>query len=117
MSRRKSKKKSFTSFLLGIIFLLIVYAGYFVYNKYFAQDFIAPTGEISFHFMALGNEKAGDCVYVKAGKNDILIDAGSDYDSVDEISSYINRYVTDGTIEYLIVTHAQIIKVFLIFTK
>ena len=56
----------------------------------------------------MGNQYAGDCVYVKAGQNDILIDAGSDYDSVDDIKNYINNYVTDGIIEYLIVTHAHL---------
>ncbi len=68
---------------------------------------LQANGEISFHFMTLGNEKAGDCVYIKAGDNDILIDGGSDYDSLDDITSYVDKYVTDNTLEYVIVTHAD----------
>lgn len=68
---------------------------------------IEAKGSISFHFMMLGNNKAGDCVYVKAGENDILIDAGSRENSIDDIKNYIDQYVTDGTLEYVIVTHGD----------
>ena len=82
--------------------------GYYVYNNYInKQKYIAPEGELSFHFMMLGNDKAGDSVYVKAGDNDILIDGGSDYDSIDDITSYVNQYCADNTLEYVIVTHAD----------
>lgn len=64
-------------------------------------------GEISFHFITLGNDNAGDCVYVKAGDNDILIDAGSRGNSVDDINAYLSSYVTDGKLEYVIATHAD----------
>ena len=64
-------------------------------------------GELSFHFMMLGNDKAGDCIYIKAGENDILIDGGSYYDSIDDISNYVDRYCDDNTLEYVIVTHAD----------
>ena len=113
MAKRKNKKKSLSSFFLGLIFLFIISAGYYVYNEYLSEkddpnNGLVAVGEISFHFMMLGNEEAGDCTYIKAGDNDILIDAGSNYDSVDEIKSYIDNYVTDGVIEYLIVTHAHL---------
>jgi competence protein ComEC len=68
---------------------------------------IEAQGAISFHFMMLGNENAGDCVYIKAGDNDILIDAGSRADSIDDINTYLKQYVTDGKLEYVIVTHAD----------
>ena len=68
---------------------------------------IQAKGAISFHFMMLGNEYAGDCVYVKAGENDILIDAGSRTNSIDDIDNYLKQYVTDGKLEYVIVTHAD----------
>ncbi len=68
---------------------------------------IAPVGEFSIHFMTLGNYKAGDCIYIKAGETDILIDAGSDYDSIDDICDYLDGYVLDDTLEYVIVTHAD----------
>ena len=63
--------------------------------------------EMSFHFMMLGNDKAGDCVYIKAGDTDILIDAGSRLNSVSSIQAYINRYMTDDVLEYVIVTHSD----------
>ena len=64
-------------------------------------------GNLQIHFLELGNYYTGDCVYIKAGECDILIDAGSKYSSVPTISAYLNRYVTDGILEYVIVTHAH----------
>lgn len=63
--------------------------------------------DISFHFMKLGNEYAGDCIYVKAGETDILIDAGSRTSSITFIADYLNDFVTDGKLEYVIATHAD----------
>lgn len=110
MARRKSRKKklSGTSLVLAIIFVVLAIAGYYVYDKFFKKDqFIPAEGEISFHFMMLGNDNAGDCVYIKAGENDILIDAGSRINSIDDIDNYLKQYVTDGKLEYVIVTHAD----------
>ncbi len=109
MARRKSKKiaKKLTSLIVGIIFLLLVSLGYFIYNKFFVEKKEA-TGELSFHFIMLGNDESGDSIYIKAGDNDILIDGGSNYDSIDDIKSYVDSYVTDNTLEYVIVTHADL---------
>ena len=63
--------------------------------------------DFQIHFLELGNWYTGDSVYIKAGENDILIDAGSKYDSADDIESYINQYVTDNKLEYVIATHAH----------
>lgn len=68
---------------------------------------VLTSGEISFHFMELGNENTGDSTYIKAGDIDILIDAGSTTNSISTIENYINNYITDGKIEYVIVTHAH----------
>ena len=65
------------------------------------------SGNLQIHFLELGNYYTGDCVYVKAGDADILIDAGSKSSSVPTISAYLNNYVTDGKLEYVIVTHAH----------
>ena len=64
-------------------------------------------GELTIHFLELGNKYTGDCIYIKAGDVDILIDAGSKVSSVDTINSYISGYVTDNKLEYVIVTHAH----------
>lgn len=63
--------------------------------------------ELSIHFLELGNKYTGDSVYIKAGENDILIDAGSRNASAGTIANYINNYVTDNKLEYVIATHAH----------
>lgn len=70
--------------------------------------------DLEFHFMMLGNESAGDSIYIKAGETDILIDAGSINESATTINSYLkgtdgttHSYVTDGKLEYVIATHAD----------
>ncbi len=117
MAKRKKKKKlSGGALVLAIIFIIIIVAGYYVYVNYFNDDKnpddgsgqpVVTSGEISFHFMMLGNEYAGDCIYIKAGDNDILIDAGSRLDSIEYVSDYIDEYVEDNKLEYVIVTHAD----------
>lgn len=64
--------------------------------------------DLSFHFLELGNYNAGDSTFIKAGDVDILIDAGSDFDSIPVITKYINKYCTDGVLEYVIATHAHL---------
>ncbi|MBQ9777351.1 MAG: MBL fold metallo-hydrolase [Clostridia bacterium] len=64
-------------------------------------------GELQIHFLELGNKYTGDCTYIKAGETDILIDAGSKTSSVETITAYLSDYVTDGKLEYVIVTHAH----------
>lgn len=68
---------------------------------------VLESGDIAFHFLELGNQYTGDCTYIKAGDVDILIDAGSRTNSISTITKYINNYVTDGKLEYVIVTHAH----------
>lgn len=63
--------------------------------------------DFQIHFMMLGNDKAGDSIYIKAGENDILIDAGSTKSSASTLKEYINKYCTDGKLEYVIATHGD----------
>ena len=58
-------------------------------------------------FMELGNWYTGDCTFIKAGDCDILIDAGSRENSVPFLKAEIDKYCTDGKLEYVIVTHAH----------
>lgn len=68
---------------------------------------VVDTTNLQIHFLELGNQYTGDCTYIKAGDTDILIDAGSRKDSAGAIANYVDRYCTDGTLEYVIVTHAH----------
>lgn len=63
--------------------------------------------DFQIHFMTLGNHYAGDCIYVKAGETDMVIDAGSKADSFETTSAYINNYCEDGKLEYVIATHGD----------
>jgi len=65
------------------------------------------TGDLSIHFLMLGNKYTGDCIYVKAGDCDVLIDAGSRTSSSNTIKQYLSSYVSDGRLEYVIATHAD----------
>lgn len=68
----------------------------------------AEPGAVAVHFLELGNKYTGDCTYIKVGENiDILIDCGSKSSSVSTVSNYLNQYVTDGVLEYVIITHAH----------
>lgn len=68
----------------------------------------SETGAVSVHFLEVGNKYTGDCTYIKVGENiDILIDCGSKSNSVATVSEYLNQYVTDGTLEYVIITHGH----------
>ncbi len=94
---------------------LVVSAGQY-YSKSAQDDTVAVAkgvqpaeeGAVSVHFLELGNKYTGDCTYIKVGENiDILIDCGSKSNSIATVSNYLNNYVTDGVLEYVIVTHAH----------
>lgn len=109
MARRRSrriKKLSKKEIILAFIFAVVIIAGYFVYDRFFKQE-VAPKGEISFHFMTLGNGNSGDSIYIRAGENDILIDAGSSAGSMTSITGYLTSQGFDGSFEYVIITHAD----------
>ena len=63
--------------------------------------------QMSVHFLELGNKYTGDCTYIKTDECDILIDCGSKANSVGYVADYLNQYITDGKIEYVIITHAH----------
>ncbi len=105
-AKKVAKKHPVLAIILVIIFVCALIGGYFAYKK-LTDKTLPITGELSFHFMMLGNDNAGDSIYVKAGDNDILIDAGSRDDSIDDIKKYVDQYVTDGKLEYVIATHAD----------
>ncbi|MCQ2382096.1 MAG: MBL fold metallo-hydrolase, partial [Clostridia bacterium] len=63
--------------------------------------------DLSIHFLELGNKYTGDCTLIKVGDTEILIDAGSRASSVPAIKNYLDQFVSDKVIEYVIVTHAH----------
>ena len=71
-----------------------------------AENEIA-SGDLSIHFLELGNKYTGDSTLIKCGNTEVLIDAGSRASSATTIKSYVDRYCTDGKLEYVIATHAH----------
>lgn len=84
-----------------------------VFYSYKDQDELSnvaltgEAGELSVHFLELGNKYTGDCTYIRYGNVDILIDCGSKSTSIPYVEQYLKNYMTDNTIEYCIVTHAH----------
>ena len=72
---------------------------------------VIKESELSIHFMELGNKHTGDSTYIKVKNGvsdiDILIDAGSKASSIPTIKAYIDQYLTDGILDYVVVTHAH----------
>lgn len=110
MAKAKSTKSvKITTSILCIIAIIIGFlAGGFVYlylNQEESDVFVS--GDFEAHFLELGNKYVGDSIYIRSGETDILIDAGSRNDSADDIISYVDQYVTDGVLEFVIATHAD----------
>lgn len=91
-------------YLAGVISAFSVYAVTTIQS----DKLVFASSDLQIHFLELGNVNAGDCIYIKAGENDILVDAGSNSSSLPTIKKYITEFVgEDDTIEYAIVTHAH----------
>ena len=121
--QKQQRAKRIKNFILFIIFLIAL--GIVMVNpevRGYLENFIgqsqgghnpneAVTGvtydEFQMHFLELGNEYTGDSTYIKVGDIDILIDAGSRKNSATAIKEYVDKYCTDGKLEYVISTHAH----------
>jgi competence protein ComEC len=68
---------------------------------------VVQNGDLSIHFLELGNKYTGDCVYINYGEIDIIIDAGSKQSSAAAIKAYIDTYIRDARLEFVIATHAH----------
>lgn len=68
---------------------------------------VVSNSELSIHFLELGNANAGDCTLIKCGNTEVLIDAGSKRNSTSTVKQYIDKYCTDGKLEYVVATHAH----------
>ncbi|MBQ9116682.1 MAG: MBL fold metallo-hydrolase, partial [Clostridia bacterium] len=111
MARRGEKKfNAGIAILLAVCCLVVgIAGGYFglLEIQKPTESEVYSAGSLKVHFLELGNKYTGDCTYIKAGDTDILIDAGSRVDSIPTISAYLDQFVTDGKLEYVIVTHAH----------
>lgn len=114
--RRKISPAYLIVFILVVIICGIIssYKLFPDYFPFFYQDTNNPLNveviksqELSIHFLELGNKYTGDCTLIKAGDVEVLIDAGSKTSSIPTIKKYLNQYITDNTIEYVVVTHAH----------
>lgn len=111
----KSKKFSWglTIFLSLLVLVVGAFAGfvgaYFVdknNNEIFKSDIVYGNG-LEIHFLELGNNETGDCIYIRSGETDILVDAGSRTSSVHTINNYLSNYIQDNVLDFVIVTHAD----------
>ncbi len=96
----------FNILLLAIGFLVGMAINIFAINKPKTEKLAKP-GELNIHFLELGNNNTGDCIYIKSGDTDMLIDAGSKNNSASTINAYLDHYVEDGKLEYVVATHAH----------
>ena len=120
MARKKKKNKKirralYILVLVGILCFAFYYfdvLGYLKGNQdnssssSSSQEDIV-TGDLSIHFLELGNAYTGDCTLIKVGDTEVLIDAGSRKSSAATIVPYVQEYCTDGVLEYVIATHAH----------
>lgn len=107
----KGKFSAGKAFLACFLALVIGFAaGFFLYAyiKRPTGGDVYVSGDLSIHFLELGNNYTGDSVYIKAGNTDILIDAGSRTNSASLIDEYLQTQMDgDRTLEYVIATHAH----------
>ena len=113
---KKFAKKNPTAFIVIVLILLFAGAFLFVIDYYNIYDLgfvdkkddnIIVSGELTVAFLETGNQYTGDAIYIKAGETDVLIDAGSRNSSSTTISNFINQYIDDNILEYVIATHAH----------
>ena len=109
MARRKKFSKGLTLFLAIVCFISGAVAGFYGYFKATLpqESDVFVSGDLEIHFIELGNKYTGDCIYIRSGDVDLLIDAGSKVGSIPTIAGYLNAHMTDDVIEYAIVTHAH----------
>ena len=111
MARKKRFSLALTAVLCVVCLLLGAALGAFFAAwqsaKEFTTDTVTVDGDFEVHFLELGNKYTGDSTYIKFGDIDILIDAGSRMSSAAVIGEYLSSHVTDGILEYVIVTHAH----------
>ena len=99
---------SFLALIVGFIVGFCVYS-YIKFPNPSVDSDKYVSGDLQIHFLEFNNKYCGDCTYIKAGDVDILIDAGSRTynENIDLIETYLNNYVEDDKLEFVIATHAD----------
>lgn len=106
----KKHPKAFIATVAIVLVIALVAAACWYFLIYKKQPTPLPadgTGELSIHFLELGNKYAGDSIFMQIGDTEILVDGGSRENSADTIEEYVKNYCKDGVLEYVIVTHAD----------
>lgn len=120
-TKKSNKTLNVLKGVLGVVLVAVLVVvgviGFFEYKKYNKINNIMnnlanqyTSGELSIHFMYIDSQYTGDAIYIKAGETDILVDAGPRRSASTDIYNYLcvnNQFITDGKIEYVIVTHAD----------
>ena len=109
MAKKKRISWGLTVFLAIVCLIGGVIGGFYGYHQKNipTDNDVFVSGDLEIHFLELGNKYTGDCVYIRMGDVDVLIDAGSKTSSISTISRYLKSNMTDDVIEYVIVTHAH----------
>lgn len=109
MSKNKIHNNILNIALCLIMFAIGAISGFSIYTVTTIESdkLVFSSDSLQIHFLELGNVNAGDCIYIKAGNTDILVDGGSKANSLPTIKQYVDQFVEDNTIEYGIVTHAH----------
>lgn len=84
----------------------------FVDVNIFGKEPTPDIGEdaLSISIIDVGNKYNSDCIYIKVGDTDILVDGAGKFDkktSNDNIENYVKSKMTDTLLDYVIVTHAD----------
>lgn len=98
--------------------LATYYVVYNIWNEKFSGELtrivnIVEYDDLEINFLMFDNNNAGDCIYIKAGDTDILVDAGTTKGDAQYIYDYLtdsdsnHSYVSDNKLEYVIATHAH----------
>lgn len=129
--KKQAKKHPVATILVLVAVLSIAAVGGFLLYKYgYLDGLINPNhssssnqdsssmnsqendgfDDLSFHFISAGKSGTlynGDCIYIKAGETDVLIDSGKMQSNYASIAAEINKHCTDNKLEYVIATHTD----------
>lgn len=109
-SQKRFNKKFKQQFIVVavVVFLIISGVTYLIFSNLNSSNVTTHDEELVIKFLELGNGSTGDCIYIKYGEVDILVDAGSTTTSISSISAYLENYISDNVLEYVIVTHSHL---------